>query len=46
MKISVVVPFHNAARHLASCLEALAAQRFQDAEFILVNNASRDGSRR
>ncbi|MBN1674485.1 MAG: glycosyltransferase [Kiritimatiellae bacterium] len=45
MLFSVIIPFLNAARHLPDCLEGLAAQSFTDAEYILVDNNSADGSR-
>jgi len=45
-KVSVVIPYKDAAAHFAEQLEALAAQRFEGAwEVILVDNGSRDASR-
>ena len=42
MKVSVVVPFYNAERTLAECLEALADQDYAEYEVILVDNNSTD----
>lgn len=42
IRLSVVVPFRNAAHCLGSCLEALATQTHANAEFILVDNNSED----
>lgn len=45
-KISVVVPFYNAGRYLAHCLDGLLVQSFprEDYELILVDNNSTDDS--
>jgi glycosyltransferase involved in cell wall biosynthesis len=46
-EVSVIVPFRHSADHLASQLEALAAQEFEGSwEVVAVDNASTDGSRR
>src|SRR5690606_13507221 len=44
--ISVIVPFFQSGRHLRACIEALLGQVDidGDAEFILVDNGSTDGS--
>jgi glycosyltransferase involved in cell wall biosynthesis len=47
VEVSVVIPFRNAAAHLADQLEALAGQEFDGQwEVILVDNGSTDESRR
>lgn len=43
VQVSVVVPFRNAAHFLPACLDALAAQEYPPAEYILVDNGSTDG---
>ncbi|MCC6448996.1 MAG: glycosyltransferase family 2 protein [Candidatus Aureabacteria bacterium] len=43
-QISVVIPTWNGIEHLEGCLSSLERQTFGDAEVILVDNASRDGS--
>src|SRR5438128_822612 len=47
-KISVIVPFHNAAKYLQRCIEALLSQSYppEDYEVIMVDNNSTDGSLR
>ena len=43
-EIAVIVPVHNAAVYLPECLDALAAQRFDDFRCILVDDGSTDAS--
>ena len=43
-KLSVIVPVYNAKDKLPRCLDSLLAQTLSDIEFILVNDASTDGS--
>lgn len=43
-KVSVVIPIHNAEKFLRGTLESLLAQRLREAEFILVENGSTDGT--
>ena len=43
-EIAVIVPVHNAAAFLPDCLDALAAQRFDDFCCILVDDGSTDAS--
>jgi GT2 family glycosyltransferase len=44
MKVSVIVPFKNSASTFPLCLEALADQAYESAEFIFVENNSTDES--
>ena len=43
--LSVVVPFYGVEDFLAECLQSLQQQALKDAEFILVDDGSPDGSR-
>lgn len=43
-KLSVIVPFHNAAEHFEECLESLRGQTLRDIQVILVDNGSVDDS--
>ena len=43
-EIAVIVPVHNAAAFLPDCLEAIAAQQFDDFHCILVDDGSQDES--
>ena len=45
MKISVVVPCHNAANTIAQTLQSVAAQSYAPLEILVVNDASTDNSR-
>ena len=42
--VSVIIPNWNGAHHLPTCLDSLRAQRWTDAEIIVVDNASHDES--
>lgn len=44
MKVSVIVPIHNAEKTLSRCVESLLAQSYKNLEVILVNDGSTDGS--
>ena len=45
VKVSVVMPVHNAGRYLEDCLSCIVRQTMTDFECICVNDASTDGSR-
>ncbi len=44
MKISMIVPVHNAAKTLRRCVESLTARAYPELEIILVENNSTDES--
>ncbi|HEX4812109.1 MAG TPA: glycosyltransferase family 2 protein, partial [Nonomuraea sp.] len=44
--LSVVVPVHDVEPYLTECLTSLAGQTMDDLEVIMVDDGSRDGSRR
>jgi glycosyltransferase involved in cell wall biosynthesis len=44
-RVSVVTPFYNTEAYLAECIESVLAQRYDNFEYILVNNRSTDASR-
>lgn len=46
LEISVIVPFHNATKHLENCIEALLSQTYPSSsyEIIMVDNNSTDNS--
>ena len=43
-KVSVIVPFYNAEKHIGECMESLVNQTLKDIEIICVNDGSTDGS--
>lgn len=43
-KVSVIVPVYNVEHMISRCLDSLLSQTLSDIEFILVNDASTDGS--
>lgn len=42
--VSVITPFYNTAEYLGECIEGVLAQTLGDFEYVLVDNASTDGS--
>ncbi len=44
MKLSVVIPVHNAEKYLSNCLDSVLGQSMKDLEVICVDDASTDGS--
>jgi glycosyltransferase involved in cell wall biosynthesis len=42
--VSVIVPVHNAAKHLSSCLRSIVEQTLTDVEILLVDDGSTDAS--
>lgn len=44
MKLSVIIPVHNAAKYLNACLDSVLNQDIQDLEVICVDDASTDSS--
>ncbi len=42
--ISVITPVYNSEEHLPSCIESLMCQTYGNAEFIIVDDGSTDGS--
>lgn len=43
-KVSVIVPVHNAARHLRQCIDSIINQSLKDIEIICVDDGSTDDS--
>ncbi|NUM54105.1 MAG: glycosyltransferase [Candidatus Hydrogenedentes bacterium] len=44
MKVSIVIPAHNAAATLRECLAACTAQRYTDCEIVVVDDGSTDAT--
>lgn len=44
IKVSVIVPVYNTAKHLSRCIESILAQTYADIEIVLVDDGSYDGS--
>lgn len=42
--ISVIVPIYNVEQYISECLESLRSQEFQDIEFLLIDDGSKDRS--
>jgi len=43
-RVSVLMPAHNAVRHIAGSVKSILAQTSQDFEFVIVDDASTDGT--
>lgn len=44
IKISVIIPFYNAEKYLAKCLESVVSQTLKEIEIILIDDCSLDNS--
>jgi glycosyltransferase involved in cell wall biosynthesis len=42
--LSVVMPVHDALPHLDSAIESILGQTYADFEFVILDDASQDGS--
>jgi glycosyltransferase involved in cell wall biosynthesis len=42
--VSVITPVHNGAEHLQACIESVFAQDYPNWEYVIVDNASTDGT--
>ncbi|HEX6241985.1 MAG TPA: glycosyltransferase family 2 protein [Polyangiales bacterium] len=42
--VSVVTPFYNGAEYLRECLDSVLAQTYQNFEYLLIDNHSKDGA--
>ena len=43
-QFSVIIPVYNAEKYLRRCLDSLYSQQHENAEIIMVNDGSSDGS--
>ncbi|MCX5696523.1 MAG: glycosyltransferase [Candidatus Omnitrophica bacterium] len=44
VKVSVIMPTYNSARFIKPAIESILSQTFQDFEFIIIDDLSRDGT--
>ena len=44
VKVSVIMPVHNAAKYLHTCMNSLVNQTLKDIEIICINDDSTDNS--
>src|ERR1044071_3944387 len=43
-KVTVLTPAYNEAKYIATCIESVLAQTYQNWEYIIVDNCSKDGT--
>ena len=43
--VSVIINFHNGEKYLATCIESVLNQKFENLEIIIWDNASTDNSK-
>ena len=46
MKLSIIIPVYNSEKYLKNCLNSVCQQITKEIEIILVNDASKDGSKK
>ena len=44
MKLSIIIPVYNVAKHLDRCIGSVIAQSLDDYEILLIDDGSTDGS--
>ena len=42
--VSIITPVYNGEKYLAECIESILSQTYENWEYIVVNNCSKDGS--
>ena len=42
--VSVVTPVYNGEKYLSACIESVLAQTYENWEYVIVNNCSKDSS--
>lgn len=45
IKVTVIIPVYNAAKHLSQCLDSIINQTLKEIEIIIINDGSTDNSR-
>lgn len=46
LKLSIIVPVYNAESHLQRCIDSILQQTFRDFEVILINDGSKDNTKK
>ena len=45
-KVTIVIPVYNSEKYIAKCLESVLNQTYKDFEILVINDGSKDNSKK